>query len=257
MKTPSTILAAILLAFSAVGAKEPTAVSNTAPESNGWTFRFAPYAWLTAVDGDIGVGTLVAPVDISFSDTLSNLDMAFMFLLEANRGKLSLAMDFVYGDFSNDIAGGGQPFESFRYEYTQWVLTPTVGYRLLQTDKHTMVVFAGLRVTSFDASITGRLVGGGATQRGAKETWSDPIIGLRGEVELDERFFLRYNADVGGFGISSDLVWQAFLGIGYRITPSGSLAIGYRGLGVDYSSSKFSTMDMINHGPVLGFEFRF
>jgi hypothetical protein len=68
---------------------------------------------------------------------------------------------------------------------------------------------------------------------------------------------MRYNADIGGFGVSSDLVWQAFLGFGYRITENASLAVGYRGLGVDYSSGEYRTLDVINHGPVLGFEFRF
>jgi opacity protein-like surface antigen len=74
---------------------------------------------------------------------------------------------------------------------------------------------------------------------------------------LNERFFLRYNADIGGFGVRSDLVWQAFLGIGYEITDHTSVAVGYRALGVDYTSSSYKTLDVINHGPLIGIEFRF
>jgi hypothetical protein len=33
--------------------------------------------------------------------------------------------------------------------------------------------------------------------------------------------------------------------------------ICYRGLGVDYSSGDYSTLDVINHGPLIGLEFRF
>jgi hypothetical protein len=71
------------------------------------------------------------------------------------------------------------------------------------------------------------------------------------------RFVLHYNMDIGGFGVSSDLVWQAFLGIGYRMTDNSTVAVGYRGMGVDYTSDAFSPIDVINHGPALGFEFRF
>lgn len=236
---------------------DSTPIPVTGPVESDWSFRFAPYAWLTAIDGDIGIGPLTAPVDISFSDTLEDLDMAYMFLVEAGYGRWTLTADFVYGDFSNNVAGGGQPFGSFRYEYTQWVLAPTVGYRVIETDGYAMDVFAGARVTNFETTLTGRFVGGGEIQRGADDTWTDPIIGFRGQSELSERFFLRYNADIGGFGVGSDLVWQAFLGLGYRITESASLAVGYRGLGVDYTSGDYNTLDVVNHGPVIGFEFRF
>jgi hypothetical protein len=231
--------------------------STTESMDSGWNFRIAPYAWVTAIDGDIGFGGFTAPVDISISDTLDKLDLAYMFLVEAGYGRWTLTADFVYGDFSNEIAGGGQPFSSFRYEYTQWVLTPTIGYRVIETGSYGMDVFAGARTTSFETTLTGRFAGGGQIKRGADDTWTDPIIGIRGQSELSERFFLRYNGDIGGFGVSSDLVWQAFLGLGYRMTENATIAVGYRGLGVDYSSDKYKTLDVINHGPLLGLEFRF
>lgn len=252
-----TVIVSLLTTAGLNAGNTEISVSNADPVESGWRFRIAPYAWLTSVDGDISVGPLTAPVDISFSDTLDKLDMAYMFLIEAGYERWNLNCDFVYGDFSNDIPGGGQPFGSFRYEYTQLVITPTVGYRVIESDGYSMDVFAGARVTSFDTTLTGRFVGGGQIQRGADDTWTDPIIGIRGQSDLSESFFLRYNADIGGFGVSSDLVWQAFLGLGYRITDSASMALGYRGLGVDYTSDTQNRLDVINHGPLLGLEFRF
>ena len=81
---------------------DSTPVPITGPVESDWSFRFAPYAWLIAIDGDIGIGPLTAPVDISFSDTLDKLDMAYMFLVEAGYSRWTLTADFVYGDFSND-----------------------------------------------------------------------------------------------------------------------------------------------------------
>ena len=158
--------------------------------------------------------------------------------------------------FSGNTAGP-LDFSRIDYEFTQWVLTATVGYRVIQTEGYAMDVFAGTRTTDFDATATAFLPLNIQIQRSPGDTWTDPIIGIRGQAELSERFLLRYNADIGGFGVSSDLVWQAFLGIGCRMTENSTVAIGYRGMGVDYTSDAFSPMDTTTHGPVLGFEFRF
>jgi hypothetical protein len=251
-----TIAAALFAAATLQAGTTPVATMTTAPEDSGWSFRFAPYAWLTTVDGDVGVGPLSAPVDISFSDTLDKVDMAYMFVAEIGYGKWTLGADFVYGDFGNDIDGGGKIFRSFRYEYTQWVLTPTLGYRVIENEGYRMDVFAGARINGFDTTLTGRFVGGGQIQRGGDTTWVDPIIGVRGQAELGGNFFLRYNADIGGFGVESDLLWSAFLGLGYHFNDSASVAIGYRGMGLDYASGA-TEVDLVSHGPVLGAEFRF
>lgn len=250
-----------LLAAAGLDAGTP-AIPDPLPAAveSEWGFRIAPYGWLTAVDGDLGIGPLTAPAEISFSDTLDKLDTAFMIVAEVSRGRWSLTTDFVYADFSDEVSRegriGGRILRSIDYEYTQWVLTQTLGYRVIETDQHRMDVFAGARVNSFDATVTGRFILGLALERSVDDSWIDPIIGIRGQSELGRGFFCRYNADIGGFGVSSDLIWQAFVGLGYHINQNISIAAGYRGMGTDYSSGPF-TLDLIHHGPVLGFEFRF
>ena len=59
-----------------------------------------------------------------------------------------------------------------------------------------------------------------------------------------------------GFGVSSDIDWDLFGGIGYEVSDRISLVGGYRGIGVDYSSGGF-VFDVIEHGPILGGVFRF
>ncbi len=233
--------------------KTPSPVTPAQPD--GWSFRFAPYVWLTALEGDVTLGPLTAPVDISISDTLDSLDMGYMGVLEATYGRWSFGVDLVYGKTSQDIDARGLLFRSFRYEQKQWIVTPVVAYRVVDTAGYHMDLFAGARITALDAELTGRFVGGGELVAERDKAWVDPIVGIRGQVQIADRFFFRYNGDIGGFGASSDLNWQAFAGVGMNFTSNISGALGYRAIGIDYSEDRFG-MDTVSHGPVLGIEFR-
>jgi hypothetical protein len=238
-------------------AKAPAPAPLTpAAEEDGWWFRAAAYGWVTAIEGDAGIGSLSAPVDISMQDTLDNLDMAVMGIVEAGYDRWSLGADLIYGNTSEEIAAGGRIFDSFRFEQKQWLVTPFLAYRVIETEGYHMDVFAGARFTILEAELNGRLSRGGELSASRDTDWADPIIGIRGQADLTENLFLRYNADIGGFGVNSDLVWQAFLGLGYRINNSFSIAAGYRGLGIDYSEGSFS-LDTVTHGPLIGLELRF
>ncbi len=231
-------------------------VMTTAPEEDHWHFRFAPYGWVTAIEGDVRIGQLSAPVDISMADTLDTLDMAYMGIIEASYGRWSFGLDTIYGKTSQDIGGGGILFRSFRYEQKQWIITPTVAYRVIEKPGYHMDVLAGARITSLEAELTGRLVGGGELVAERDKSWVDPILGIRGQADFNDQWFLRYNGDIGGFGAASDLNWQAFVGIGYNCTPNVSVAVGYRAIGVDYDEGRFA-MDTVSHGPVIGLEMKF
>ena len=63
-------------------------------------------------------------------------------------------------------------------------------------------------------------------------------------------------SDIGGFGVSSDITWQAMASLGYHVSDKGSVGLGYRALGTDYTSGS-STYDVISHGLLLGFEYKF
>ena len=248
-----TLLSSTAVAGTQTADKNPTVAE--VPADSGWTFRLAPYAWVTAIDGDVRLGPLSAPVDISMADTLEDLDMAWMGLIEASYGRWSFGLDGVYGKTSQDIPGGGRVFRSFRFEQKQWILTPTISYRVVDTTGYHMDIIAGARFSIFEAELTGRLSGGGQIAASRDADWVDPIIGIRGQKDFNEKWFFRYNGDIGGFGASSDLVWQAFAGVGYNLCDSASIAVGYRGLGLDYEKGGFA-LDTVSHGPVLGLELR-
>jgi hypothetical protein len=88
------------------------------------------------------------------------------------------------------------------------------------------------------------------------EDWVDPIIGLRGRLNLMKAFYLTGETDVGGFTVGSDIAWQAQAALGCQITRNIHSEIGYRFLYDDYHATNF-LYRVIMHGAqiTLGLNF--
>ena len=66
------------------------------------------------------------------------------------------------------------------------------------------------------------------------DSWTDPVIGLRGRLNLSKAFYLTAESDVGGFGIGSDIAVQAYAALGCQITRIVHAEVGYRYLYDDF-----------------------
>lgn len=166
----------------------PAFAEEPAPNESAWRFRVAPYGWLTAVDGNVSIRGLEAPVDINIGDTLSTLEMAFMSYFEVGYQRWSLGLDVVYGKNSKSFAAGGRVFDSFRFELTQLLLTPLLAFRIIETPSFYMEILAGARVVSVSTKLTARLAGGGEIVRRRDTSWADPLVGIRGNWWVRRRF---------------------------------------------------------------------
>ena len=200
------------------------------------------------------IGNLTAPVDVGFDDTIDGideLDMGFMGGLEAGRGRWSLGVDATYMKASDDFAGGNVIFESFRLEQSQWMINPFGSYQLIKADRWHLDAIIGARINIFEMDITGRFAQGGQVTVGGSREWIDPIIGFRSKWDITDRLSLGFRGEIGGFGASSDFIWQAYAGINWQLNSKVTLALGYRGLGTDYSSGNYAN-DTVTHGPLLG-----
>jgi hypothetical protein len=197
-----------------------------------------------------------APVDVTFSDTLDTLDLAAMGVAEVGFGRWGIGADVIYSKFADTERLSGVLFKSVRVKLEQWLVTPRITYRLIETDSYQCDVFAGARWSSIDLAIelNGALLAD--RELGGGEDWWDPMVGVRGRATFAGNWFLHYNGLIGGFGVSSDFIWDALLAVGYNVNRNVSVALGYRGLGQDYSSGQ-EAIDVIAHGPVVGIEVRF
>lgn len=254
----SSILSAFLL-FSTIpvmaGTTIPSLTEGQLVSSNvdGWQIRSAFYIWATALDGDIVVGGETVPVDVGFDDLISNIDFSFMGLVEVRKDRWGFLADLFYAKLSTEANG---PLVDLDNEIEQFMGNFAVSYRWVETPTTIFDTYVGVRVNWMETEVEiDRLFAPDASVSGS-QTWVDPIIGIRFQQELSEKFFFRAVGDIGGFGIESDLTWQAMAAIGYHINDSSSLVLGYRAIGNDYTH-KDLTYDVTSHGLLLGYEIAF
>jgi hypothetical protein len=217
-----------------------------------WQVAAAVYLFAPSLEGTVGVGGLpTVDVDASFSDLLDYLDFAFMAVAEARRDRFGIFGDILYTKLSGDATGPGGLLNASLTN--QMIIGTLMGeYRVAEWGKTSVDLMAGGRVWGVSNEIS--ISGIGSAE--VDEYWVDPMIGVKSRVQGASPWYLTGWAMIGGFGVSSDIDWDLFGGVGYEITDRISLVGGYRGIGVDYSSDGF-VFDVIEHGPILGGVFRF
>ena len=121
-------------------------LATPALAQDGWEFAITPYVWLPSLTNTLHTQFGSFTSDTSGSDTLSNLDMAFMAALEARHGKFSLIGDLLYVDLSSktDTPLG----DLFKSVETDLRTTAFSGYALYRVDRDA----AASRSTSAAAS---------------------------------------------------------------------------------------------------------
>jgi len=257
MKSKSIIASALLLsavpAFAGTTAPsldEPQLVTTT---DSGWRVGTSMYIWTTRLDGEMTFRGTTVPVDVPFDKIFDNLKFTFMGLVEVGKGRWSFMSDLFYAKLEPSTSNQLGTFDS---QIEQFIGNFAVFYRIVENPATRLDAYAGARVNWMETDVDISFTGGGNFNESADRTWVDPIIGLRVHHDLTDKFFVRALADIGGFGISSDITWQAMVSLGYRLTDNASVGLGYRGIGTDYTSGT-TTYDVISHGLLLGLEYRF
>jgi hypothetical protein len=90
------------------------------------------------------------------------------------------------------------------------------------------------------------------------DSWADPVIGLRGRLNLNKAFYLISEADVGGFGIGSDIAVGAYGALGCQITRNLFSEVGFRYLYEDFRDESVGYLYQISfYGPQITAGLRF
>jgi len=260
--SPRSVLVSTVLAMLLV----PTPAMAQSPEDQ-WHFSIMPYLWLPTIEGTInhkGGGASGSPsvdVKVGPDDYLSELDGALLLAAEARKGKWSFLADVTYFKVSDDASAvRGVDFNlgpihllsaslnagaDTEIEATIWTLTG--GYNVVQNPSASLDLIAGARYLNMEITTNWRLTASVSSPIGGavfpatgtisdKEDFWDGIVGVRGRVKLDEgNWFMPYHIDVGTG--SSDLTWQAQIGVGYAFRWGDAL-LGYRYLAYEFGDDK-------------------
>lgn len=228
--------------------------------TEGWTGRVTVYGWLTSLGGEVEARDIdaSADIDVAFADILENLDFAAFANAEARRGRLGLILDVMYADLSASDTTNG-PFDTrVSVDQHMLLLTGAAAWRLVETERAFVDALAGGRVVSMDIDVNAKGGGPLGVERSASgdETWFDPLIGFRAGAALTERLSTSATADIGGFGVGSELTWEVYGGLRYAVTDRISADLGYRYLAIDYEADNVD-VDLRFHGPIVGATFTF
>jgi len=237
-------MAACLLAMTA---PLSAADSRSADE---WQFDAAVYLWgasmeVTPHNGD--------ELKMSFSDILDNLDLTFMGVLNARKDKWSLMGDVIYMKLSDDINGSidNNIRTKLDVEMEAWIVTLAGGYTLVDTGKYSVELLGGGRYLSVDVPIKFQVDSEKLKVSPSRSGW-DGIIGVRGKVDLADKWYMSYYLD-GGTG-ESESTWQGIAGLNYQFKKLDA-GVGYRYLNFNINSDQID--DLTVKGPYAGVRFLF
>ena len=227
------------------------------PTSSDWRFEFAPYLWMSGLDGNVTVDGVTNHVNITFGDILNNLQGAAQGHVEIGYQRLSFMIDGTYlrlsENFSaemNQQAIGTQITTTMGLVDTGLFLR-VFGHAPLEIDAASLEVLGGARYFDTTVDLDVDSIG---SLTSTNQSLS-PIIGGRVKYALSQRAYLWLRGDYGGFHVDGmNSTWSTSLGLAYSIRQCFEIGLAYRALKMDYSRDNLS-MDTVIYGPMVGVAF--
>ncbi len=226
-------------------------------KTDQWQFMIEPYLWTPGINSSATNGT---DISIDINDVLSDLNFAFMGVVGVKKGKWSFMVDTFYADLqdikdsSTNVLNSVIDFQT-EVKLKTWIVTPVIGYSLLDCEKGNLDIVAGARYLKAELYVSvnsDRARASYPEVSGSDEYW-DGIVGLKGEIALYEQLYMPLYLDIGTG--DSDFTWQVTGGLGYRFGLCDVVA-GYRYMSWDFKDSSF-LKDLNLSGPFLGVKFVF
>jgi hypothetical protein len=241
-----------------------------------WQWDATVYLWLPSLGGETSFppGGDGPSIDVSADAILDSLNFAFMGALGARKGPWGVATDVIYLDLGSSKKetrnfGLGQldlPASvdaDLRLDITGWLWTLTGSYALVQQERVSMDVLAGVRMLDLEETLRWQFNGdistlplpGRSGTGSAEATQWDAIVGVKGRASFgaEGNWYVPYYLDVGTG--DSDLTWQGMVGLGYSFDSIEVTGV-WRYLDYDLGDDTAITSIDFN-GPALGVTFRF
>ena len=245
---------AILLAATTLFCSSPTFAADSGSD---WEFGGEIYIWGAAMTATTPGGN---DSELPFYKILDDLQMTFMGAGGARNDKWSILTDIIYLDVKDKVnqdrtfPGGSEAEITGDIRLKSWIVTPTVGYAIHNSDKARVEILGGVRYLWMKASAEVNLDGLERFNNSVSESYWDAIIGMRANFKLNDKWFVPLYFDIGTG--DSDGTWQALAGVGYQFNKF-STTLTYRYLDYNFDSSNEVMADLAVNGPMLGITFIF
>jgi hypothetical protein len=224
---------------------------------DAWHFAVSPYLWFPGVHGTAsgpngnGLSFRASPGDL-----LSNFRFGIMGAFEARYKRIVLPIDLMWIRLEDDKSRPlppalGQGVISANIKATEFLLTPKIGFRLINEEKIKIDALTGFRFWHFGESLNFNPSALGLNFNGS-QNFVDPVVGGRIQLALSPKIVVNILGDVGGWDTGSQLEYQWAGLLGYRIKPALTLQAGYRYLNVNYKSSRGVVFNATTAGVVFG-----
>jgi hypothetical protein len=223
-----------------------------------WEVHIGLPWWVAGIDGAVTMHGREAKVEEDFSNIADILDFAGAANLELrNKGWLLFANGLYLKTTVDGEPGGllADVLNEVELEQKTVSMDFGLGYNISRHKAFGLEVFAGGRFQYVDAEISADLPGSDPSFS-QSNAWVDPIFGLIARYRLARPLALFTEADVGGFGVSSDLTWQVNAGAEWNLTQHLYLRASYRHLETDVDDEDFQ-YDIKQSGPQLEFGLQF
>ncbi len=237
-------------------------VKNPNAPPSDWHVDWVPfYLWFTGLNGNVGAGGVVAPVDVSFSEVFKQLNIGYMTDLDIRRKRIGLFTDLIFMTLSSDQRttpiGPLPTYVGFQAYAKQLLVDPELYVRLVDTDRGSIDAVGGGRFWYLNNSLNLYPPNNGTTVTvGQTQNWVDPVLGARMRLNANRGIFFNLKGDAGGFGVGSQLTYQIYAGMGKEFKKKFDVLLGYRYLYVDYKNGGF-LYDVHMSGLQAGFNIKF
>jgi hypothetical protein len=255
---PSTVFADPLAGSDAEGAAtspgvqdstSPQAGPASTPAEGNWHFSIAPYLWVPWVYGSVGANGNNVHFYATPDELFSHFRFGLLGLVDTRYKRVVLPLDLIWLRLGADRALPLTPNGTVaNVKLDMFILTPKVGYRVIDTRMIKIDALAGFRYWHVGQNLqftTNSLNFSGS------QNWVDPLVGGRILGNLSPKVEIAIGGDVGGWGTGSQLDYSVGGFLGYRIKPPVALQVGYRYMAVDYTNGN-KLLNLIISGPLIG-----
>ncbi len=259
---PSFVLTCGLVASGAAIAADAGVQTEPPLGASDWVVQVTPYLWASGIEGDVSPfqSAPTVGVDLPFSEIWDHLNFGGFLNIWARRDRFVFSGDLMYVNVSDAKTFGPLPSLppaplDAELDMVQFYAAVQGGYRLIDTPRFTFDALAGGRFWYISNALTVSY-GGFSVSRSEEFNWIDPLIGARAFYAFTDKLSVMGQADIGGFGVGSELTWSVLGTFNYVFNDNWSASAGYKYMSVDYDNDGY-VFDVDMSGPVLGVTYRF